>query len=88
MKCQINVTKQDIEISRDQLKDGKSRAFHCPVAKAAKRRFKAREAAVTGFFVYIKKHQYELPQSARDFIRNFDEGHDVKPIRFYVESGE
>lgn len=62
---QIRVTQRDI----DEGVQGNS--FHCPVARAVKRAFKAAEACVREIIIITKtgmKETYVTPPEAEDFI--------------------
>lgn len=74
----INVTKNDIA------KGHRHEAFHCPIALASKRvkAFKDNEPAVSRLGIAINGGAVELPEVAKQFIRDFDKKLPVKPFRF------
>lgn len=85
MKIRVTVTKCDIE------KGFKGSAFSCPIALALDRKtihtphvgfgsVEMRGLYGGEFFDYVP-----LPQKAKDFVKNFDSGKQVKPFRFTLE---
>jgi hypothetical protein len=81
----VSVTKKDIEQGK------RESAVFCPIALAIKRRFPdARLYGVTTTFLSIEplydKSQNScvtpLPKKVKNFIKRFDGGQEVKPIRF------
>lgn len=78
----INVTKKDIERG----KPGRSRC--CPIALAFTRKIRMTDIYVQRIYVlrrYVKAdRRYFLPEGAISFIRDFDAGREVKPMRFEI----
>jgi hypothetical protein len=86
----INVTATDIlrGVRNDQLA--------CPIARAARRRFKVKSRERAGVRVHYHKllvdqggewmTSYNLPQVASDFLDEFDSGEPVMPVRFEVSA--
>jgi hypothetical protein len=73
----INVTKKDIENGRLLY------CAACPIARAARRRLNERVEVHAGH-IWGKGFRHRLPAKARKFIRDFDAGHPVKPMRFEI----
>lgn len=86
----IIVTKKDIDKGWPGASNG------CAIARSCCRKFKTREVDVAlGYekskknnVVEIKGIYYSLPRAAMNFIRKFDEGEDVKPIKFKIKEIE
>lgn len=73
----VKVTKQDI-------KEGVAESLHlCPIAKAL-RRIGFERISVDSDSIQIgrRKNVYELPWEATQFIEDFDNGINVKSIKF------
>jgi hypothetical protein len=78
----INVTARDIARGKPQ------NAECCPVALAARRKFKTRVRASYKLLVDqggVWMVPYTLPERALDFIGAFDEGLPVRPFSFTVK---
>jgi hypothetical protein len=82
----IRVTQRDID------QGVQSNCFHCPVARAVKRVFKATEAWVREIIVVRKpgrERTYVTPTAAVDFIERFDsavlEFESPKPFSFTLD---
>jgi hypothetical protein len=82
----IRVTQRDID-------DGvQSNSFHCPVARAVKRAFKATEVWVREMIIVTtagKRETYVTPPEAEDFIEKYDsallEFESPKPFSFTLD---
>lgn len=70
------VTQQDIEAGLPESMQ------HCPVAHAIRRRYRSAHVRVTVFAAYIEKKRYTLPVRVSRWICSYDEGQEVRPIRF------
>lgn len=62
----------------------------CPIARALRRHKGFEKAYVNDQYVEIdheNRHEnlYRLPQEAVDFIRNFDDGKEVRPFKFELD---
>ncbi len=77
----INVTKKDIE---DGQKLTGFRAVCCPIALAVKRRTNATFTTVGVLAIHVDDRQFSTPSKAAKFIRDFDAGRPVKPMRFSI----
>lgn len=61
----------------------------CPIALAAQRSFKDKNAAVG--YSYLYPHagmQIKSPDEIRSFVRTFDDGKKVEPTKFVIEVPE
>lgn len=82
---EISVTKEDIK------KGNQGHCRDCPIALAASRAFGV-DVLVRSRYVAVdavpggRNAIYSLPENARNFINNFDNGRPVRPFRF--ELGE
>jgi hypothetical protein len=80
-KIRVKVTKEDIAmgIRRDDCE--------CPIALAIKRAAKTSDVSV-GFWTACLGSRlcFPLPKEARDFVRVFDAGVQVKPFAFTLEA--
>jgi hypothetical protein len=75
----INVTKKDIENGQMHF------CTLCPIALAIRRaRNSAKVFVGTGEVFIGDKEEIKLPAKARKFIRDFDAGREVKPIKFEI----
>lgn len=78
----ISVTEKDIR------KGVRTSCRFCPIARAAKRAFKAVSVAVVSGKLFVESKEevgmYLLPKSADDFIDAFDNGSKVEPFEFEV----
>ena len=83
MTVTINVTQRDIDRGRD------CHCTECPIALAAKRKFRSRSVEVFDDFIRIGgDFGYKLPVEARIFVSAFDfdrKSPNVKPFRFTLE---
>ncbi len=70
------VTQMRIRVTRRDIDEGvQSNCFHCPVARAVKRVFKATEVWVREIIIVTKagaQRTYVTPTAAVDFIERFD----------------
>ena len=84
----IDVTAEDIKTAERKL--GYFRGLwrnasdHCPVTQAANRAFDVSDAWTGPGFVRVNDTHYLLPTEARLFVRDFDKGRSVQPLRFYL----
>jgi hypothetical protein len=83
----IRVTQRDI----DNGVQGNS--FHCPVARAVKRAFKAAEVWVRDIIIVTKarsQHAYVTPLDAQDFLERYDsailEFESPRPFSFTLDA--
>ena len=76
-----------VHVTQAHIKNGtKSSAARCPIALAI------RDTVGPALKVYVSIHSYEigpvkerpLPIEAREFIRKYDKGFDVKPFDFEI----
>lgn len=74
----------DVNVTDDDIKKGiRGSSCYCPVALAIKRELKITQVVgVTTRFVYTTDSSCKLPEYVGDFIRNFDIGYNVDPIKF------
>lgn len=83
----VSVTQEDIEAARAMPRDS-FRCETCPVACAIKRRLRLDDPypKVSTFDATLdfRLTSIDLPESARRFIRAFDDDQPVKPFRFYL----
>ena len=81
MRLTVEVTQQDIE--RGSLIECRS----CPVALALQRAT-GREVEVAGpWFIFANsRRHFNLPESVRDFVAQFDSGVAVQPFSFEIEA--
>lgn len=67
-----------VRVTQEHIKAGRQRdSFNCPIARAI-----GHDAVVRKKDVLVKGFLYKLPDEAMDFIKKFDEGHDVEPAEF------
>ena len=76
----IHVTKKDIGlgITND--------TTCCPVARALKRRFDTNLVSVGDSRATIRRKGYPLPESASQFVRDFDARKRVRPFSFTLKT--
>jgi hypothetical protein len=82
-----------IRVTQGDIDEGvQSNCFHCPVARAVKRGFKATEVRVREIIIVRKAHlqrAYVTPETAVDFIERFDsaihEFESPKPFSFTLD---
>jgi len=78
----INVTERDILIGEPK------RPRLCPIARAVRRHFPGLDVGVDNSWVRVALFRgvFEtvLPHSAVRFIRDYDEGYPVEPLRFRI----
>jgi len=84
METQITVTKWDIYWGE------RGETKKCPIARAIRKKLKAKEALIThssARILFRKKPTILsiLPAEARVFIREFDNNQKVKPFKFTIE---
>lgn len=83
----IEVTKNDIRLSHHciHITRTKENCAYCPVSRACKRVLKDRFLKVMHDCILTKKHKvYSLPKKAQLFIKAFDLGLPVHPIKFKI----
>jgi hypothetical protein len=85
----IRVTQQDID------RGVQGNSFHCPVARAVKRAFKAAEVWVREIIIVTKprsQRTYVTPPQAEDFIERYDsamlEFESPRPFSFSLDATE
>lgn len=84
-KVRINVTKRDIELGKPGEGEG------CPIALAARRHPELKGCAVGLGLIGTEALGYDsmpLPEEARRFVVDFDDGRPVAPFSFTLEVPE
>lgn len=83
----IRVTQRDIQEGLQ------GNSFHCPVARAAKRAFKAAQVWVREVIIVTKagsQHTYATPLEAQDFLEQYDssvlEFESPRPFSFTLDA--
>lgn len=74
----IKVTQDDIDCGVRKVKSA------CPVALATKLHFSNADVIVDYDTLFIGYEWFTLPEEAKDFINNFDNGDEVEPFEFEV----
>ncbi len=72
----IQVTQEDID------KGCRNNRYDCPIAWATLRTTKSNYVSVESKFVVLDWGTYLLPESAREFVRLFDQGESMRPFEF------
>ncbi len=78
-----------IKVTKTHIKNGmRDSSCFCPIALAVKKIIKppsARDVEVEYHLCRINNLYYRLPQTAREFITAFDNGHHVEPFEFELD---
>ncbi len=78
----VIVTKKDIKLGQPELTDS------CPIALALKRKHLGKPSVESDYFTVTvrgEERRFDLPDNAKLFVENFDEGYDVEPFTFTAE---
>ena len=83
----MEIREMIIEVTEQHIRHGtRNNCEHCPIALAVNETFNINTAVVSGEDFAIGEginfKEYSLPQEARDFIRQFDDGDEVQPFTF------
>lgn len=75
-----------IRVGRDHIKAGKQESSsHCPIAIAFHDAgFKAARVGPDCYWISGSLMSRDLPENAKTFIEDFDEGRSVKPFKFTI----
>ena len=63
----------------------KCNAGSCPIALAAKRVFLGKQVGVGTISIVVEDKLCSLPPIAARFVKDYDNGNDVKPFNFAVD---
>lgn len=74
----VTVTQEDID-------NGDRTQSRCPIALAISRAYGLKNIGVGGFSVTGMSKTRWLPVEAQLFVRDFDNGHPVKPFEFRLQ---
>lgn len=74
----VTVTQEDIDKGRPQVRHG------CPIAIAVKRINKSNKVWIGRLIAFIDETCYQLPNTAIQFVKDFDSNKPVEPFSFVM----
>lgn len=76
-----------VKVTQENIDQGTICPYDCPISLAIKNNFwfpKLHKVITDIGYCYINGKKYKLPDEARIFVRDFDNGHHVEPFTFIM----